>query len=209
MSKIKVVVVDDHPMVIAGLQSSINESTNIEVIACTQNASEVFSLLERTVPDVIVLDINLPDMNGVEICKKITRKYDSVKILGLSTYNDPSIVKQMVKNGAKGYVLKNVTPKELKEAIRQIATGNSYFSAEIQQILANSIFDEIETPKLTRREKEILKLVAEGITTPQIAEKLFISPLTVETHRRNLIQKMKVNNSAQLVKIALEQNLLN
>jgi len=114
----------------------------------------------------------------------------------------------MVKNGAKGYLLKNVTSKELARAIHQIYEGQSYFSGEIQKILADSIFDNNEIPKLTRREKEILSLVAEGITTPQIADKLIISPLTVETHRRNLIQKMGVSNAAQLVKMAIEKKLI-
>lgn len=206
--KIKVVVVDDHPLVIEGLRSSMSEDNTIDVINCFENALDLFVFLKRSVTNVVVLDINLPDMNGVEICEKITKKYPHVKVLGLSTYNDPSIIKQMVKNGAKGYLLKNVTSRELIGAIHQIHQGHSYFSSAIQKILADSIFDDNALPKLTRREKEILTLVAEGITTPQIAEKLIISPLTVETHRRNLIQKMGVTNAAQLVKMAIEQKLI-
>lgn len=206
--KIKVVVVDDHPLVIEGLRSSLGEDNTIEVVNCFKNASDLFSFLKRSVTNVVILDVNLPDMNGVEICEKITKKYAHIKVVGLSTYNDPSIIKQMVKNGAKGYLLKNVTSKELAMAIHQIHEGQSYFSGEIQKILADSIFDSVAVPKLTRREKEILSLVAEGITTPQIAEKLIISPLTVETHRRNLIQKMGVTNAAQLVKMAIEQKLI-
>lgn len=205
---VKVVVVDDHPLVIEGLKSSIGMDENIEVAACFENAEDLFAYLKRKVAHVIVLDVNLPDINGVEVCEKIHAKYPHVKVLGLSTYNDPSIIKQMVKNGAKGYLLKNVSSKELGVAINQIHDGLSYFSGEIQKILADSIFDNNRIPKLTRREKEILALVAEGITTPQIAEKLIISPLTVETHRRNLIQKMGVANAAQLVKMAIEQNLI-
>lgn len=206
--KIKVVVVDDHPLVIQGLRSSLGEDNTIEVVNCFESASDLFDFLKRSVVNVVILDVNLPDMNGVDICEKITKKYAHVKVVGLSTYNDPSIIKQMVKNGAKGYLLKNVTSKELAMAIHQIHDGQSYFSGEIQKILADSIFDNNAIPKLTRREKEILSLVAEGITTPKIAEKLVISPLTVETHRRNLIQKMGVTNAAQLVKIAIEQKLI-
>ncbi|TMM58406.1 response regulator transcription factor [Maribacter algarum] len=205
---VKVVVVDDHPLVIEGLKSSIGMDETIEVTACFENAEDLFAHLKRKVAHVVVLDVNLPDINGVEVCEKINSKYPHVKVLGLSTYNDPSIIKQMVKNGAKGYLLKNVSSKELGIAIHQIHDGLSYFSAEIQKILADSIFDNNRIPKLTRREKEILALVAEGITTPQIAEKLIISPLTVETHRRNLIQKMGVTNAAQLVKMAIEQKLI-
>lgn len=206
--KVKVVVVDDHPLVIEGLRSSLGEENTIEVVNCFENATDLFAFLKRSVANVVILDVNLPDMNGVEICEKITKKYSHIKVVGLSTYNDPSIIKQMVKNGAKGYLLKNVTSKELATAIHQIHEGHSYFSGEIQKILADSIFDNIAIPKLTRREKEILSLVAEGTTTPQIAEKLIISPLTVETHRRNLIQKMGVSNAAQLVKMAIEQKLI-
>lgn len=206
--KIKVVVVDDHPLVIDGLRSSLGEDSTIEIVNCFENAADLFTFLKRSVTNLVILDVNLPDMNGVEICEKITKKYPHIKIVGLSTYNDPSIIKQMVKNGAKGYLLKNVTSKELARAIHQIYEGQSYFSGEIQKILADSIFDNNEIPKLTRREKEILSLVAEGITTPQIADKLVISPLTVETHRRNLIQKMGVSNAAQLVKMAIEKKLI-
>ncbi|WP_430909528.1 response regulator [Maribacter sp. 2-571] len=204
----KVVVVDDHPLVIEGLKASMGIDNTIAVVACFENAKDLFTFLKRNTVHVVVLDINLPDMNGVDICKTITHKYPHLKVLGLSTYNDPSIIKQMVKHGAKGYLLKNVTSKELTVAIHQIREGLSYFSAEIQKILADSIFDDKPVPKLTRREKEILTLVAEGITTPKIAEQLTISPLTVETHRRNLIQKMGVANAAQLVKIAIEQRLI-
>ncbi len=204
----KVIVVDDHPLVIEGLKSSIGNNSGIEVVACFENATSLFSYLRKKTAQVVVLDINLPDMNGVEICEKVVKKYPHIKILGLSTYNDPSIIRQMVKNGAKGYLLKNVSSKELVSAIHQINEGQSYFSVEIQKILADSIFENDRIPRLTRREKEILKLVAEGVTTPQIAQQLFISPLTVETHRRNLIQKMGVSNAAQLVKMAIEQKLL-
>jgi DNA-binding NarL/FixJ family response regulator len=208
LEKIKVIVVDDHPLVIEGLRSSLGADSTIDVMNCFENASDLFAFLKRSTVNVVILDVNLPDMNGVEICERITKKYPHVKIVGLSTYNDPSIIKQMVKNGAKGYLLKNVTSKELATAIHQIHKGQSYFSGEIQKILADSIFDNNEIPKLTRREKEVLSLVAEGITTPKIAEKLIISPLTVETHRRNLIQKMGVSNAAQLVKMAIEQRLI-
>lgn len=206
--KIKTIVVDDHPLVIDGLKSSIAAYDTVQITGCFENAVDLFRFLKKETAQVIVLDVNLPDMNGVEICKRVTQKYPHIKVIGLSTYNDPSIVKQMVKNGAKGYLLKNATSKELVGAIRQVHDGLPYFSGEIQKILADSVFDEKDVPKLTRREKEILTLVAEGITTPKIAEKLVISPLTIETHRRNLIQKMGVSNAAQLVKMAIEQKLI-
>lgn len=206
--KIKTVVVDDHPLVIEGLKSSIGSYDTVQIVGCFENASDLFRFLKKDTTQVIVLDVNLPDRNGVDICGDITQKYPHIKVIGLSTYNDPSIVKQMVKNGAKGYLLKNATSKELVAAIRQVHEGLPYFSGEIQKILADSVFDEKPVPKLTRREKEILELVADGITTPQIGEKLSISPLTVETHRRNLIQKMGVSNAAQLVRMAVEQKLI-
>lgn len=206
--KIKVVVVDDHPLVVEGLRSSMMGDNTIEVVNCFGTAADLFKFLKTNVAHVLILDINLPDINGVEICAMVTKKYPHIKVLGLSTYNDPSTIKQMVKNGAKGYLLKNITSKELTKAIHEIHNGLSYFSGEIQKILADSIFEHTHTPKLTRREKEILRLVADGITTPKIAEKLVISPLTVETHRRNLVHKMGVTNSAQLIKMAIEYKLI-
>lgn len=207
--KIKVVIVDDHPLVIEGLKSLLSGNKDIRVVYSCGHAKDVFGYLRENTVDVVLLDINLPDIGGVEICKKINQKHPQVEIVGLSTYGEHSIINQMITNGAKGYLLKNVTESELVQAINKVYRGGHYYGTEIQEVLANAIFNRLEErPRLTKREKQILKLIVAGKTTNHIAEELFISPLTVETHRRNLMKKMKASNTATLVKIAIEEALV-
>ncbi len=206
---IKVLIVDDHPMVIEGLKTLLSDDERVVVHTHCTNGQDTLDFLEKETVDVVLLDVNLPDINGVEMVKMILDKRATVSILGLSTYSEPSIINQMIKNGVKGYLLKNASADELVNAITQIHQGSFYFGTEIQKILADSITQDSEdAPKLTRREKHVLALISEGKTTNKIAKELFISPLTVETHRRNLMQKMEVSNAAALVKIAVEKNLI-
>ena len=203
---VKIMIVDDHPMVIEGLRSLLADQADISIAhTCTQG-EEALRLLRVRKPDVVLLDINLPDINGTDLCKQIRNAFPAVRILGMSTYSEPSLIHQMIQNGAKGYLLKNASAEELIRAIFQVHQGNVYFSPEVQRILAE--FSVNDKPQLTRREKEVLALIAEGITTQQISQKLFVSPLTIETHRRNLMQKFGVNNAAALIRAALEQKFL-
>lgn len=206
---ISVLIVDDHPMVIEGLKTLLSDDDRVHVKTFFTNGKDTLAFLEKETVDVILLDVNLPDINGVEMVTKILNTRATIAILGLSTYSEPSIINQMIKNGVKGYLLKNATSDELVNAITQAHNGHFYFGSEVQKILADSVTnDSKDLPKLTRREKHILALIAEGKTTNIIAEELFISPLTVETHRRNLMQKLEVSNAASLVKIAVEQKLI-
>lgn len=196
-------------MVIEGLKMLLNDDKTIEVRTHYTNGQDTLDFLEKEIVDVILLDVNLPDINGVEMVKFILDKRATIKILGLSTYSEPSSINQMIKNGVKGYLLKNATSDELANAITQVNDGNFYFGSEVQKILADSVTQESkDLPKLTRRETHILRLIADGKTTNTIAEELFISPLTVETHRRNLMQKMEVSNAASLIKVAVERKLI-
>lgn len=206
---ISVLIVDDHPMVIEGLKTLLSDDERVVVHTHFINGQDTLDFLKKETVDVILLDVNLPDINGVEMVKMILDIRATVRILGLSTYSEPSIINQMIKNGVKGYLLKNASADELVSAITQVHQGSFYFGMEIQKILADSITqDSDDLPKLTRREKHVLVLISEGKTTNQIGEELFISPLTVETHRRNLMQKMEVSNAAALVRIAVEKNLI-
>lgn len=206
---ISVLIVDDHPMVIEGLKTLLSDDERVHVKTFFTNGKDTLDFLEKETVDVVLLDVNLPDINGVEMVTKILNKRATINILGLSTYSEPSIINQMIKNGVKGYLLKNATADELVNAITQAHNGNFYFGSEVQKILADSVSnDNKDLPKLTRREKHILGLIAEGKTTNIIAEELFISPLTVETHRRNLMQKLEVSNAASLIKIAVERKLI-
>lgn len=206
---ITVLIVDDHPMVIEGLKTLLSDNESVVVKTHFTNGKNTLEFLEKESVDVILLDVNLPDISGVEMVKLILDMRATISILGVSTYSEPSIINQMIKNGVKGYLLKNATADELISAITQVHSGKFYFGSEVQKILADSVSQERkDIPKLTRREKHILTLIAEGKTTNTIAEELFISPLTVETHRRNLMQKLEVSNAASLIKIAVEHKLI-
>lgn len=207
--KIKVVIIDDHQLVIEGLKSLLQASKDIKVVGNFKTGSEGLHFLKENQVDVVLLDINLPDINGIDVCKEITKHYKKVAVIGLSTYGERSIINQMISNGAKGYLLKNVTESELIEAINKVYRGNYYYGNEIQKTMVNTIFQTMgEMPRLTKREKQILQQIVSGKTTNTIAEELFISPLTVETHRRNLMKKMNAPNVATLVKIAIEKMLV-
>ena len=151
------------------------------------------------------MDINLPDKNGIDLCKEVKEKYPSVFIIGLSTFNQQSFVQKMMDNGASGYVLKNATQEELITAIETVIKGKTYLSIEATDTLRK---DNGAPIVLTRREKEVLELIADGMTNAEIAEKLFISVTTVDTHRKNLLAKMEAKNTASLVKIAVSRGYL-
>ena len=207
--KIRVVIVDDHPLVIEGLKALLKFNQDIKVVFTCDNGEALKAYLKNNLVDIVLLDINLPNESGVDICKQLSTQYPEVAIIGLSTYGEYSIVNQMIVNGAKGYLLKNVTETELVKAIKKVYVGKHYYGEEIQEVLANAIFHRQEAkPRLTSREKQILKLIVDGHTNNKIADELFISPLTVETHRRNLMKKMKASNTASLVKIAIKESMV-
>ncbi|TPN81228.1 response regulator transcription factor [Aquimarina algicola] len=208
-SKIKVMIVDDHTLVLEGLRSLLVTNQDIDVVASFTTGEEALAFLSSSTVDIVLLDINLSDTSGIDVCHTIFQKYHNIKVIGLSTYNDRSIINQMITNGAKGYLLKNVNSDELIKAITTVYQNGNYYGIEIQKTMANTIFSTLDdTPRLTKREKQIITHIAEGKTTNQIAEELFISPLTVETHRRNIMKKMNVSNVASLIKIAIEKMLI-
>lgn len=201
----KVFIVDDHYMVIEGIRSLLQNEKNIEWAGHASNAASCLAYLHQQQPDVILMDINLPDKSGIELCKEVKGKYPSVFIIGLSTYNQLSFIQKMLDNGASGYVLKNATQQELMEAIETVARGKTYLSFEVSQTLRNT---NTNTVVLTRREKEVLNLIAEGLTNNEIAQKLFISTTTVDTHRKNLLEKLNARNTAALIKLSMAQGHL-
>lgn len=205
---ISVIIVDDHPVVIEGLRSLLQKNESLEIAGCFTTGKETLDFLTGHSADVILLDISLTDMNGADLCLKIKKRYPSTCVLAISNHNERSIITQMLQNGASGYLLKNSSSEELTRSIMDAIHGCLTLSNEVQSILAHGDMTFRQIPGLTRREKEILKMVAGGMTTSDIGEKLFISPLTVETHRRNLMQKFEVNNTASLIRIAMEQHLI-
>ena len=206
MTKIKVFIVDDHYMVIEGIRSLLQNEEGIEWAGHATNAASCLAFLQQQLPDVILMDINLPDKNGIDLCKEVKEKYPSVFILGLSTFNQQSFIQKMMNNGASGYVLKNATQEELMEAIETVSKGKTYLSDEVASSLRKEVLSEI--PVVTRREKEVLLLIADGLTNAEIAKQLFLSTTTVDTHRKNLLAKFDVKNTASLIKKAAQLQLL-
>jgi len=199
--KTKVFIVDDHYMVIEGIRSLLQNEKDIEWTGHATNAASCLAFLNQQLPDVILMDINLPDQSGIDLCKDVKEKYPSVSIIGLSTFNQQSFIEKMMENGASGYVLKNATQKEITEAIETVAKGKTYLSFEASATLRKN--KNSDTPVLTRREKEVLVLIADGMTNNEIAQKLFISVTTVDTHRKNLLAKFETKNMASLIKMAV------
>ncbi len=195
----KVFIVDDHYMVIEGIRSLLQHEKAIEWMGHATNAASCLSFLQHQLPDVILMDISMPDKSGIDLCREVREKYPSVFIVGLSTFNQQSFIQRMLDNGASGYVLKNATQDELMEAIELVAKGKTYLSDEVAQVLRKQDDADIV---LTRREKEVLELIAGGMTNNEIGEKLFISPSTVDTHRKNLLAKFEAKNTASLIHIA-------
>jgi DNA-binding NarL/FixJ family response regulator len=201
----KVFIVDDHYMVIEGIRSFLQHEKTVELIGHAMNAESCIAFLKLHQPDVILMDINLPDKTGIELCREVKEKYPSIFILGLSTFNQQSFVQRMIDNGASGYVLKNASGDELLDAIRTVSKGKTFMSFEVVQILKNKPDCEIV---ITRREMEVLALIAEGMTNNEIAQKLFVSITTVDTHRKNLLEKFSAKNTAELVKLAFLHKFL-
>ncbi|MFN8284308.1 MAG: response regulator transcription factor [Chitinophagales bacterium] len=196
----KIIIVDDHPLVIEGFKSMFVNDTSVELAGFAMNAYDAISFLKSNSDiEIAFLDINLPDISGIELCKKIKLEFPKIKCLALSTFNERVYVSKMIENGASGYLLKNSTKEEILEAIETIEKGGLYMNVELQEKSTSTIKGK---PVLTRREIEVLEQIAEGLTNQEVADKLFISTSTVSTHRQNLLLKLDANNTASLIKIA-------
>ncbi len=203
--KAQLFIVEDHYLVIEGIYSLLKEEKDIEWMGHAMNAASCLNFLSNHKPDVILMDINLPDKSGIDLCKEVKTAYPQIAVLGLSTFNQQAIIRNMMENGASGYVLKNATRNELLEAIATVMKGKQYLSAEVTLSLRENA-DRI--PPLTRREKEVLKLIAEGLTNSEIAEKIFVSIPTVNTHRKSLLEKFNAKNTAILINKAAKLELI-
>ena len=212
-ASIRIMIVDDHQVVIDGIKLMLKDEENMECVAEASNGHEAIAKIAELSVDLVLLDINLPDISGIEVCKKLTKNFPKIKILALTMYDKGSFIQQMFKSGASGYILKNAGKEELLTAIRTILDGDTYVSQQVSQALMNSLLKKDKSrsdfiPELTRREKEILQLISQEYTTQEISKNLFISLNTVETHRKNLLSKFGVRNSVGLVRVAIEKGLL-
>ena len=203
--KASVFIVDDHYMVIEGIRSLLQNEKDIEWMGHATNAASCLGFLKNHQPDIILMDINLPDKSGIDLCKEVRQKYPAIFVLGVSTFNQQAFIRNMIDNGASGYVLKNATKDELLEAIAVVQKGKTFLSHEANLSLREK---EIKMPPISRREKEVLQLIADGLTNNEIAEKLFISIPTVNTHRKSLLEKLEAKNTALLISKATKIGLI-
>lgn len=207
MEKIRILVVDDHPMVIEGMKAILQQISFVEVVGTANNSFQALELTDTLQPDLIITDINLPEVSGIELTTRIKKKYPTIKVIGMSTFNDRSYISQMIQSGADGFLVKSASREEIEQAIPMVLEGQLYLSVDITMSRTEKQHLQHQ-PVITRREKEILALIADGLTNPQIAEKLFISLNTVDTHRKNLLAKFETNNSAALIKLATKAGLI-
>lgn len=213
---INILIADDHTMFVDGMESILKSEPDLYVVGRSYDGPSVIEFLKNNKVNIVLLDVNLPGMNGIDVCKEISASFPEVRVLAISMFNEESFVSEILNNGAKGYILKNTGREELLKAIRTVANGESYFSKEVTETIMKSLMNQRKAssktsafyPKLSRREKEVLKLIAQEYTTQEIADNLYISLKTVESHRASLLSKLNARNSVGLVRIALENNLL-
>ncbi len=211
---IKIIIADDHQLFIDGIKSILKSIRNMEIIGEVNNGNLLLELLEQQQCDVILMDINMPEMNGIDATKIIKSKFPGIRILMLTMYSSRDYIEKLLRVGADGYILKNTGKEELQEAIETVYKGESFFSKEVTERIMEGLQKKKTAEKnayvveLTEREIDVLKLIVQEFTTTEIAEKLFISTHTVETHRKNLISKLNVRNIAGLVKYAMQHGLV-
>lgn len=211
-SKIRIVVAEDHDFFRKGVISSINELNFTEVIGEASNGIELLKVINTIQPDIILLDIKMPKMNGVIVAEKILSIYPKIKIIMLTLYGEEGYLKKMIELGVSGFLLKNTNKEGLERAIKSVMDGNQYFSEELIPFLTKKYIEKPTTSKnsesLTNRELEILQLIVDGLTTKEIAKKLFLSDKTIINHRTNLLSKTSSKNTASLITYALKNQLV-
>lgn len=211
---IRVFITDDHQLVIDGLKLMLTQASDMICIGEASDGQMALDQLARMEVDVVLLDINMPNLNGMDACRIIKERHPKINILVLSMLQEANLIRQMIKNGANGYLLKNAGQDEVLTAIRTVAKGANFYGETVKDIILNSLAGGEKKsntnpfPKISRREKQVLALIVDEHTTQEIADQLHISFGTVETHRRNLLIKLGARNTAGLVRACLEYNLL-
>lgn len=210
---VKIILVDDHIIMREGLRALLHNSSDIRIVGEADNGREAINLAQKHAPDIVIMDITMPDMNGIDATYRMLTEQHPPRIIALSMHSDKRFVEKMIRAGASGYLLKNCATKELLFAIRAVAKGQIYLSPGIAGTLVKDYLDTIssvavpENKELTVREREIVQLIAEGRDTKQIAENLCLSPKTIETHRRKVFEKLNFGSIAELTKYAIREGL--
>ena len=212
MTKNKVVLADDHPFLLDGILTILKEEPLIEIVATANNGFDLMEIVAKHTPQLVILDLNMPGYDGLQCLQKIKINFSSTKVLILTNYSQPELVEEVKKMKADGYMIKNSSAAELKEAVSTILLGEKYYpSAYDQKPIADDsyFFDEfLKKYKLTKREVEIIRMVSREMSTKQIAAKLFLSDLTINTHRRNIMRKLNTKNVAGLINFARQNKLM-
>jgi DNA-binding NarL/FixJ family response regulator len=207
---IKILLADDHRVFIEGMRSLLKEVNGFEVVGEAENGKILVEKALALKPDVVLTDVQMPEMDGIEATRLIKKQWPEVKIIVLTMLNESMFIKKMLEAGASGYLIKTVDKDELINAIKKVATGEKYFAADVTSKLMNDFSAKPSTStldSLTKREKEILVLIAQGLTDKEIAEKVFLSALTVTTHRKNILSKLGLKNKVELTRFAMEHKL--
>jgi two-component system response regulator NreC len=215
MAKIKLLLVDDHDVVRGGLRMLLASQPDFEIVGEASSGQEAITLVHQEHPDVVLMDIQMPDMNGIEAAEQITQLYEDVAVLALTMHEDDQYFFEMLRAGAAGYVPKRAAPDELISAIRAVSHGGAYIYPTLAVRLLQDYVQRVDTDEqpliydgLTPREREVLTLIAEGYTNAEIAEKLVISPKTVDRHRENIMSKLDLHSRVELVKYAIRKGLI-
>jgi DNA-binding NarL/FixJ family response regulator len=204
---IQLFIVDDHQLIIEGIHSLLEGEKEIEWMGSARTPDDLMAFLKRSQPDIILLDVNLPQRSGLDLCLEIKRQYPGIQVIGLSTSDQPSVIKKMQENGASGYLLKDAGKQEIMTALREVSRGKTFVSFSVAEVLKKKLPNG-QLPALTRREKEVLELIAEGLTNQEIAAKLFLTSGTIDSHRKNMLTKFNAKNTAALIKIAVSNHLI-
>jgi len=212
-NSIKVIIVDDHKLVTDCIDLFLKGAKDIEVIGVAHSGKDALSMLKKTTPQVVLLDISMPEMSGIQVTEAIKKKYNNIRILILSMHSDYNNISNAIDAGADGYVPKDVSSEELVEAIQTISRGKNYFHATISDEIVKNYATKKQTnndilPQLTKRELEVLQLFAEGYNNSEIADKLYLSVRTIESHKNHILQKTNMKNSVELIKFAIKNKII-
>lgn len=208
-NSIRIIIADDHPLLVDGLRRVLEEIEGVEVAGCAENGLQLIQFLRERTAEMVLLDLQMPKLDGVESLKILKREFPKLKVIVFTNYNQPKLIREIKNLGAKGYLLKNSTSTVLKEAVSVVLAGETWFRDELPGLPVSDHFidDFMKKYQVTRREVEIIRKIAEGLTTREISEQLYLSEFTVNAHRRNICRKLDIYTPVALVKFAKDHGL--